>query len=459
MKTDIRTANTFTSGPLFAPIIRFALPVLGALILQSLYGAVDLWVVGKYGVTADISAVATGAQFIMMITNVIIGLAVGTSVLIGQNIGAGRRDLAGDILAAGIKLFAVCAVLVMIVIPLAAPGICTLLNSPEQAFPRAVSYMRICGLGGIFIVSYNLLSSLFKGMGDSKTPLMAVGIAAALNIGGDIAFVKGLKMGASGAALATVISQGISVFICIFIIRKRGLPFDFSLKKLKKKQFHNIKRSIRLGAPIALQSALVNISFLVLTSIINDIGLTESSGLGVAEKLCAFIMLLPSAFAQSMSAVVSQNVGARRYDRANKALLIGISSALTISVFVGYLAFFHGELLASIFTKDASVMKAAADYLKAYAIDCLFTSFLFNFIGYFNGCGYTLFTMLQGIIGAFCVRIPVSLLMKSIQPVSLFRIGLATPCSTLVQIVFCVVVFIVKNRKIKKQAEFSGLKD
>ena len=447
MSGKVSKANTFISGPLFVPLIKFAMPVLGALILQSLYGAVDLWVVGQYGVKADISAVSTGAQFIMMITNVIIGLAVGTSVLIGQNIGAGRRDLAGDILAAGIKLFAVCALLVMIIVPIAAPAICGMLNSPEEAFPKAVSYVRICGLGGIFIVSYNLLSSLFKGMGDSKTPLMAVSIAAVLNIGGDIAFVKGLGMGASGAALATVISQGISVLICIFIIRKRGLPFEFSLDKLKSRQIHNIKRSVRLGAPIALQSMLVNISFLVLTSIINDIGLTESSGLGVAEKLCAFIMLLPSAFAQSMSAVVSQNIGAGRKDRANRALKMGIASALTISVFVGYLAFFHGQMLAGIFTYDASVKAAAADYLKAYAIDCLLTSFLFNFIGYFNGCGYTLFTMLQGIIGAFCVRIPVSILMKSIQPVSLFRIGLATPCATLVQIIFCIIALIVKNRK------------
>ena len=447
MEDKASKAITFTSGPLFGPLIKFAMPVLGALILQSLYGAVDLWVVGQYGVKADISAVSTGAQFIMMITNVIIGLAVGTSVLIGQNIGAGRRDLAGDILAAGIKLFTVCAVLVMVVVPLAAPAICGILNSPEEAFPKAVSYMRICGAGGIFIVAYNLLSSLFKGMGDSKTPLIAVSIAAVLNIVGDIAFVKGLGMGASGAALATVISQGISVLICIFIIKKRGLPFEFSFDKIKSKQLHNIKRSVRLGAPIALQSMLVNISFLVLTSIINDIGLTESSGLGVAEKLCAFIMLLPSAFAQSMSAVVSQNIGAGRKDRADKALLMGMLSAFTVSLFIGYLAFFHGQLLASIFTKDASVMAAAADYLKAYAIDCLLTSFLFNFIGYFNGCGYTFFTMLQGIIGAFCVRIPVSLLMKSIEPVSMFRIGLATPCATLVQIIFCVIVFIIKRRK------------
>ena len=447
MAGNIRKTNDFTQGPIFGPLIKFMLPILGALILQSLYGAVDLLVVGRYGVTADISAVATGAQFINMVSFIMIGLSVGTSVLIGQYIGAGKKNEAGNILAAGMKLFFCCAVVLTVLLLLLAPAICTVLNSPEEAFPRAVAYMRTCGCGMLFIISYNLLSSIFKGMGDSKTPLMAVSIAAVLNIGGDIAFVKGLGMGARGAALATVISQAISVIICLFVIRKRGLPFEFSLDMLKKKQGKNIIKAVKLGAPIALQSMLVNISFLVITSLINDIGLIESSGLGVAEKLCAFIMLLPQAFAQSMSAVVAQNIGALKPERADKALIMGMLSSFVLCTAVGYMAFFHGELLASIFTDDTAVMAAAASYLKAYAIDCLLTSFLFCFIGYFNGCGYTFFTMLQGIIGAFCVRIPVSIIMKGIVPVSLFRIGLATPCSSVVQIIFCVIVFIVKRKK------------
>ena len=449
MANNLRKTNNFTSGPIFWPLLKFMFPILGALILQSLYGAVDLLVVGRYGVTADISAVATGAQFINMVSFVLIGLAVGTSVLIGQFIGAEKREEAGDILAAGIKLFICCAIALTIILPILAPTICTILNSPEAAFPKAVGYMRICSYGMIFIISYNLLSSIFKGMGDSRTPLMAVAIAAVLNIGGDIAFVKGLKLGASGAALATVISQACSVILCLFIIKKRGLPFPFSLSNLKKKQGRNILRTVKLGAPIALQSTLVNISFLVITSLINDIGLVESSGLGVAEKLCAFIMLLPMAFSQSLSAVVAQNIGAAKPERADKALVMGMISSFVLCTAIGYLSFFHGEMLAAIFTKDTAVMAAAASYLKAYAIDCLLTSFLFCFIGYFNGCGYTLFTMLQGIIGAFCVRIPVSIYMKSIIPVSLFRIGLATPCSSLVQILFCVIVFIVKKKKRK----------
>ena len=447
MANELRKTNNFTTGPIFLPLIKFMFPILGALILQSLYGAVDLLVVGRYGVTADISAVSTGAQFINMVSFVMIGLAVGTSVLIGQYIGADKKEEAGNVLAAGIKLFFCLAVALTIIIPLVSPAMCSVLNAPAAAFDKTVSYMRICSYGMVFIIAYNLLSSIFKGMGDSNTPLISVAIAAVLNIGGDIAFVKGLGMGASGAALATVISQAVSVVICLLIVKKRGLPFPFSVSDLKKKQGKNIVRTVKLGAPIALQSTLVNISFLVITSLINDIGLVESSGLGVAEKLCSFIMLLPTAFSQSLSAVVAQNIGAAKPQRAEKALLIGMLSSFVLCTAIGYFSFFHGDILASIFTDDTAVMAAAASYLKAYAIDCLLTSFLFCFIGYFNGCGYTFFTMLQGIIGAFCVRIPVSIFMKSIVPVSLFRIGLATPCSSIVQIIFCLIVFMVKKKR------------
>ena len=457
MAGKIRKAYDFTQGPLFGPMVKFTLPILGALVLQSLYGAVDLWVVGQYGVTADISAVATGSRMIHTITNIIIGLAVGTSVLIGQHMGAGRKDKAGDILAAGIKLFTVCAIIFTIAVPILSPAIANALNAPAEAFPRTVSYMRICSYGAIFIVAYNLLSSLFKGMGDSSTPLMAVAIAAVLNVFGDIAFVKGLGMGASGAALATVIAQAISVIICILVIKKRGLPFDFTLANLKAKQWPNIVRTIKLGAPITLQSILVNISFLFITAIVNDLGLIQSSGMGVAEKLCLFIMMLPIAFSQSLSTMVAQNVGAAKPDRALKSMKIGMFTSFAFSLVIAYFSFFHGDLLCRIFSTDPQVIAAGWEYLKAYAVDCLITPFLFCFIGYFNGNGYTFFTMLQGVVGAFCVRIPVSMIMKNIQPVSLFRIGLATPSSTLVQVILCLIVLLIKLRKAKASGIQGGI--
>jgi Na+-driven multidrug efflux pump len=237
----------------------------------------------------------------------------------------------------------------------------------------------------------------------------------------------------------------------LLIIRKRNLPFDFSRKYIRPDTKH-IKSILRLGTPIALQDLLVSISFLVILAIVNSLGLNESAGIGVAEKVCAFIMLIPSAFMQAMSAFVAQNMGAAKYDRAKKALWCGIISSLTVGIIVGYFSFFHGDILAAIFTKDALIIAPATEYLKAYAIDCIFTSFLFCFMGYFNGCGNTTFVMIQGIIGGICVRLPVSWAMSKIIPVSLFKIGLATPIASFVQILLCLGFFMItqlKNSKTK----------
>ena len=198
---------------------------------------------------------------------------------------------------------------------------------------------------------------------------------------------------------------------------------------------------IYLGIPIALQDVLVGVSFLVILAIVNSLGLLQSAGMGIAEKVCAFVMLLPSAFSQSVSAFVAQNTGAAKPDRAKKALRYSVVTSLCISVFVFYFNFFHGDLLAGIFANDRAVILEAADYLKAYAIDCLLTSFLFCFVGYFSGLGKTVFVMAQGILGAFGVRIPVSFFMSRLPNVRLFYIGLATPCSTVVQVLLCLLYY------------------
>jgi len=279
-------------------------------------------------------------------------------------------------------------------------------------------------------------------------PLFTVAVACVLNILGDLLFVGVFGMGAAGAAIATVIAQGFSVLISLVLIRKRTLPFDFSLKDIRPVGKY-IKRILRLGVPIALQDFLVSVSFLVIHAIVNNIGLVESAGVGVAEKICGFIMLIPSSFMQAMSAFVAQNIGAGRLDRAKRALWYGIITSLAVGIVVGYFSFFHGDLLAGIFAKDAAIIAPAAEYMKAYAIDCLLTAFLFCFMGYFNGCGNTTFVMAQGIVGGIGIRLPVSWMLSRVLPVSLFRIGLATPLSTLVQIVMCLVFFFWLSKKNK----------
>lgn len=443
MKTQ---TNDFLHGKILSPLLRFAGPVLLALFLQAMYGAVDLIVVGKFAGTADISAVSTGSQAMQLVTSLIAGLTAGVTVLLGQKIGEGKPDEGGRVVGSAICLFAgVALALTLLLVTLASP-LCALLQTPEEAFAPTMSYVRICSAGTVFIVAFNVIGSVFRGLGDSKMPLITVAIACVVNIVGDLLLVAVFHLGTAGAALATVFAQAVSVILSLLVIARRTLPFTF------RKEYLRLNRPLtagilRLGLPIALQDVLVSSSFLVILAIVNTLGLLQSAGMGIAEKVCAFVMLLPSAFSQSVSAFVAQNTGANKPARAKKALRYSIFSSLCISVFVFYFNFFHGDLLASIFGNDPDVILQAADYLKAYAIDCLLTSFLFCFIGYFSGIGKTVFVMAQGIFGAFAVRIPVSFFMSRLANVRLFYIGLATPCSTLVQVALCLGYYWLLSKK------------
>lgn len=446
----MKQTQNFTEGKIFSPLIRFALPVLLALFLQTMYGAVDLLVVGQFGTSADVSAVSTGSLVMQTITVVITSLAMGLTVLVGRKIGEGFKEEAGKIIGSGIWLFAVLAVVLSVVMVFAAPALAQLMHAPVEVFDKTVDYIKICSAGTVFIVAYNLVGSIFRGIGDSTMPLVTVAIACVLNIIGDLVLIAGFHMGTTGAAIATVFAQAVSVVLSLIIIRRKELPFTFRTKDIRPQACH-IKQILLLGVPIALQELLVSISFLAITAIVNGLGLTVSAGVGVAEKLCGFIMLVPSAYMQAMSAFVAQNMGAGKPERARKALLCGIASSLAVGAVMGYFTFFHGDILAGLFAKDAPVIAAAAEYLKAYAVDTLLTAFLFCFIGYFNGTGATIFVMLQGIIGAFGVRLPVSWFVSRQSWATLFYIGLATPASTLVQIALCGFYFVYALRKQRQQ--------
>ena len=438
--------TSLVEGNIFSSLMKFALPVFITLLLQALYGAVDLLVVGQFAQTADVSGVATGSMLLQTVTGLIIGLAMGITILVGKKIGEGNSREAGQAVGSGICIFAVFAVILTVFLTLGANLLAKAMQAPEEAFTQTAGYIRICGAGIVFIVGYNVLGSIFRGIGDSKTPLVTVIIACISNIGLDLLFVAVFGMGASGAALATTISQGISVAASLVIIRRKQLPFEMTKKDLKfDKQF--ISAELKLGIPIALQDLLVGISFLIIQMVVNTMGVTASAGVGVAEKICVFIMLVPSAYMQSMSAFVAQNMGAAKPERADRALWYGITTAVVIGLVMGYAAFFHGDLMGMVFSKDMEVVAASHNYLKAYAIDCILTPFLFCFVGYFNGREKTLFVMLQGIIGAFGVRVPVVFLMSMLQGVTLFHIGLATPCSTVVQITMCLIMY----RRIRKK--------
>ncbi len=442
--------NDFVNGKILPSLIQFALPVLFALCLQAMYGGADLLIVGRFSNSTHVSAVSTGSQLMQSVTSAITGLSMGTTILLAQKIGTGKRKDAGEIISASVVLFSVISIILTVSFIVFARPICRIMNAPPEALEETVSYFTICSVGLIFIVAYNVLGSIFRGIGDSATPLTTVAIACAVNIIGDMVLVAGLKMGASGAALATIFAQAVSVMASIFLIKRRELPFEMKKEYFspKSKNLHTfILKMIGLGAPIALQDLLVSISFLVILAIVNDLGLVYSAGIGVAEKVCMFIMLVPSAFMQSLSSFVGQNEGAGKPGRSLRAMVYGMGTSFLLSMGMFALTFFHGDILAGIFSNEQETIVQAADYLKAYAIDTLLVSFLFCFSGYYNGCGKTGFVMVQGLIGAFGVRIPVSWIMSRMMPVSMFRIGLATPCSTAVQITLCFIVLMITLKK------------
>lgn len=420
---------TFTEGKILKPLILFAMPVLFALLLQAMYGAVDLLIVGKFASSADVSAVSTGSQIMMTLTNLVSSFAMGTTILLGQQIGSGKKKEGGRTVGTAILMFAVIAVIMTVLLVVFAPQLSSIMNAPAEAFDKTVGYVRICGGGMLVIIAYNLIGCIFRGLGDSRTPLLTV-------------------------AIATVFAQVVSVVVSYLVIRKKELPFEMKRTDLKMHGW-TLKKMIGLGAPIALQDLLVSISFLIILAIVNSMGVTASAGVGVAEKVCAFIMLISSAFMQSISAFVAQNYGAGRIDRAKKALHYGAVVSFAIGVCMFFLAFFHGDVMAGIFSSDPDVVAAAADYLKAYAVDCMFTAIFFCYTGFYNGIGMTKFVMVQGIIGAFGVRVPVSYLMSIRPNPSLFHIGLATPMSSALQLVLCLgCMFYLKRRNKSPQVTF-----
>lgn len=451
MKMEQKKQEEFTliKGPIGRSLLSFAFPVLLALFLQAMYGAADLIIVGNFAGTLQQSGVASGSQLFNMITMVITGLTMGVTVFVGNAVGAGEKDLAGKGVGTGILVFGILAIAVTIFVVPGSHWLAAAMHAPAEAFEATSSYIKICGMGTLFITAYNVLGAIFRGMGDSKTPLFTVAIACVCNILGDLLLVAVFHLGAAGAAIATVASQGVSVAVSIFVIRKKGMPFPFGRKDIR---FHSgcVKKILVVGVPIALQEMLVQFSFLFIQVVVNTMGVVQSAAVGVAEKVCVFLMLAASAFMQSISAFVAQNNGAGQLQRSRKALFFGMKAALVSGTVLGAAAFFSGDVLASLFSAEQQVITAAHQYLQAYAIDCILTAVLFCFIGYFNGCGKTLFVMVQGVVGAFLVRIPVVFFMSRLDGANLFYIGLGTPVSSLVQIILCVaaLLYFQKNQKI-----------
>ena len=442
MKSD---KSDFTQGSIPKKLALFMLPVLGALVLQAAYGAVDLLVVGHFGTTSGLSAVSTGSQVLNLVTFVVTQFAMGITVLIARYLGEKRPEYIGQVIGGGAVVFTIIAAALFVVLVGFARGVSVLMQAPAEAVELTASYVRICGAGIFFIVAYNVLSAIFRGLGDSKSPLIFVLVACIVNIIGDLVLVAGLHLDAAGAAIATVAAQAVSVVCAIVMLVKKHLPFHF-----RKSDFSlnlQCRKFLGIGLPLALQEFLTQLSFLALCAFVNRLGLEASSGYGVASKIVSFAMLIPSALMQSMAAFVSQNVGAGNKKRAKKSMFTGIAIGLAFGCAMFALVWFRGDALSAVFTTDAAVIANAFAYLRGFAPETVATAVLFSMIGYFNGNDKTVWVMVQGLVQTLLVRLPMAYFM-SIQPnASLTMIGLAAPTSTVVGILLNVCFFLSLEKK------------
>lgn len=428
----MNVGNDLTQGSVAKTLVRFTVPFLLSNVLHTLYSIVDMYIVGQYADATQISAVSIGAAVMLLVNGLIMGLGTGSTVLVGQSIGSRREIDVKETISTVFAVFPLFALFLLALGQILAPTLLRLLNTPPEAWDGAIAYLRICFIGLIFTGFFFAIASVLRAMGDSKGPMIFIAISCVCNIFGDILCVGALHMGAAGAALATSVSQGLSVLIGYFYLRKRNFPFDFKPKSFKI-YGNRLKSLVRIGTPTALQETMTNISFLVLEAIINKMGYIATAAVGVSDRVFNVAIIPGIAFSSAISAMVAQNTGAGEYRRGRECLRVGLLIAFVISALIfAAMAIFPAQIIGS-FTKDAAVVAAGVDYLTYFKFDCMLFTLAFCVIGYINGTGHTRYTLIINIIASFAVRLPLIWYLSRLPGATLKTISLGLPSASLVQ--------------------------
>ncbi len=421
-----------TKGSVTKTLVRFTLPFLLSNVLHTLYSIVDMYIVGQYADATQISSVSIGAAVMMLVNGLIMGLGTGSTVLVGQTIGSRREKDEKETISTVFTVFPLFALILLALGQVLAPSLLRLLNTPPEAWDGAVAYLRICFVGLIFTGFFFAIASVLRAMGDSVGPLIFIAISCVCNIFGDILCVGTLRMGAAGAALATSVSQGLSVLIGYFYLRRRNFPFDFRLKSYRIYK-NRLKMLLRIGGPTALQETMTNISFLALEAIINKMGYIATAAVGVCDRVFSVAIIPGAAFSASIAAMVAQNTGAGEYRRGRKCLHVGLMIALCVAILIFVaLAVFPKEIIGS-FTKDADVVRSGVDYMTFFKFDCMLFTLAFCVNGYINGTGHTRYTMIVNLIASFAVRLPLIWYISTLPGTTLYHISFGLPSASLVQ--------------------------
>lgn len=433
--------RNLTTGSVFKTIVYFSLPYLLSYFLQTLYGMADLFIIGQFGGVAGSTAVANGSQVMHMLTVIIVGLAMGTTVIIGHAIGAKNTGEAAKVIGNSVTLFMTVAVGLMGILIFFVRDIVNLINTPSEAIEGTVNYLIICFIGIPFITAYNIISSIFRGLGDSKSPMYFIGIACVANIALDYLFIGAMDMGASGAALGTTLAQTLSVIISLAVIKRRRSDI-----RLKREDFiprrDIMGRILKVGVPVAVQDGCIQIAFIIITIIANRRGLNDAAAVGIVEKIISAVFIVPSSMLASVSALAAQNIGAGKHDRADKTLRYATMITTIYGVIVAVVMQFVSAWAVGIFTSDAAVIVLGSQYIKGYIWDCIFAGIHFSFSGYFCAYGKSYIGFVHNILSIVLVRVPGSYLASKLYADTLFPMGLAAPAGSVLSVIICVGAYI-----------------
>ena len=443
--------KNWTTGSVFKGIVGFSLPYLLSFFLQTLYGMADLFIIGQFEkAVSDTTSVAIGSQVMHMLTVMIVGLAMGTTVCVGQAVGANNKKRASADIGNTVTLFMLLSVVTASLLVLLVDPIVKVMSTPSEAVEGTRIYLIICFVGIPFITAYNIISSIFRGLGDSKSPMYFIAVACVANIALDYLFMGAFEMGPAGAALGTTLSQALSVVISLAVIFKKKL---ISVEKDDfKPQRKIMSKLLKIGVPVSLQDGFIQISFIFITVIANRRGLVDSTAVGIVEKIIGFLFLVPSAMLSTVSALGAQNIGAGKKERAVQTLKYAcLITSCYGAVIVALVAFF-AEPLVGLFTKDAAVVASGGQYLRGYVWDAFFAGIQFSFSGYFCAVGKSQLSFLHNTISILTARVPGAYLTSKYFPNTLLPMGLSSAAGSLISIIVCLTAFFFLSKKENKEA-------
>ena len=435
-----------TTGSVFKTVIYFSLPYLLSYFLQTLYGMADLFIVGQFGGVSSTTAVSIGSQIMHMLTVMIVGLAMGATVMIGRCIGAKDYKKASETIGNTATMFMGIAIILMIILLAAVRPIVSVMSTPAEAVEGTIRYLTICFIGIPFITAYNIISAIFRGIGDSKSPMYFIAVACAANIALDYLFMGALHLGPSGAALGTTLSQTLSVILALIAIRKRDTGIRLTRSDLSP-QTAVMGQILKIGVPIALQDGFIQIAFIIITIIANRRGLEAAAAVGIVEKIISFLFLIPSSMLSTVSALGAQNIGAGKQKRAEQTMWCAALITVVFGLIVVITIQFISVPVVGLFTTDAEVARLGGQYIRGYIWDCIFAGIHFCFSGYFCAVGKSGLSFLHNIVAIVLVRIPGALLTSRMFPDTLLPMGLATACGSLVSVLICLLAFSLLRKK------------